>query len=328
MSLVNEMLKELQKNRSANHDIKGLVCPTETKTSLHIFWLSGVLLLLIIFIIYKPIFTNNLKTTKNLITPRIFAGLPKKLDPHIKSIDTQLKLVIDTKPEITFIVKPTIKTQRSKESVQEPIIKIINEKENKENDKPISLSRLSIAKKKLLVIFNQWHLQQSKRKLDQLLSTLNAYQDLPEIWNSALFFLKKIDLQTYQLLLTRSIQKFPNNIDFSVMSAKHHFKLGNIDQAFQYLNNIKEKKRDQRVYRLLGMILQKQNKHPQAITNYKKSLLLSPNSGEIHMAIAISFEALDQSNQAIDHFISAIKDNNLSKLQQQFIKQRLIAYQG
>jgi len=341
MSIVNEMLNELQKTRTPHHDIKGLISPPQNTSYSQYLWLTSLALVAILFIVIFKGYIEYSPEQKNTSDFPKLVMLPNQLAPpeNLKKVknDTN-KLLISNKDPIKAVSLKVVTTAPiasvtpalapKKEPKIEPNIKKLNTSKPTEKKVNISSSRVSIANKQLVKLFDQWSLLELEVNYQKLLQLLKTYSEFPKIWHSSLSFLKTRDINLYQDLLIESVNQFPKNTLFSVISAKHYISLGKLDRAYHDLNKIDNKNRDDVVYQLLGIILQKQNKHKSAIENYKKLLLISPDRGEINMAIGISFEALNQPDSAVQHFIMALKDNQLTNLQRQFLKQRLVYHQG
>jgi len=333
MSLVNEMLKELQNTRAAAYDVKGLTYPTDNKPNVIRYILSIVVVIAVIFFLFyknkstkseNNLLTNSSLTTihnKNTVTKEIEITNISELTSSNNKTTNEDILKETTKEKISISQK--IKIEKKPELTSHPAIE---ERVNQKQSANILPSRISVAKKELLLVIDRWNFFPKEQSVNSLVSLLNSYSDLPTIWQSALSFTKSTDAFLHQQLLTQSLEKFPKNIDFFLTASKYHFDNNNFYQAYQLLNSIDEQRKDKRIFQFLGLILQKQKKHHLAIDSYKKSLVIKPNRGEIHMAIAISFEELKSPKKAISHFVEALKDKKLSELQRNFVKQRLITH--
>ena len=73
----------------------------------------------------------------------------------------------------------------------------------------------------------------------------------------------------------------------------------------------------------VAALLQRQNRHKEAITHYQVALQLSPNSGVWLMGLGISLQAVQRNEEARDAFKRAIESGNLSAELQAFVRQRL-----
>ena len=73
----------------------------------------------------------------------------------------------------------------------------------------------------------------------------------------------------------------------------------------------------------VAALLQRQDRHKEAITHYQIALQLAPNSGVWRMGLGISLQALQRNEEARDAFKRAIESGNLNAELQAFVRQRL-----
>jgi len=73
----------------------------------------------------------------------------------------------------------------------------------------------------------------------------------------------------------------------------------------------------------VAALLQRLNRHKEAVVHYQKALQLSPNSGVWLMGQGISLQALQRKEEARDAFKRAIETRTLSEDLQAFVAQRL-----
>ncbi len=73
----------------------------------------------------------------------------------------------------------------------------------------------------------------------------------------------------------------------------------------------------------VAALLQRQNRHKEAITHYQLALQMSPNSGLWLMGLGISLQALQRKEDARDAYKRAIESRNLSPELQAFVVQRM-----
>ncbi len=73
----------------------------------------------------------------------------------------------------------------------------------------------------------------------------------------------------------------------------------------------------------IAALLQRQNRHNEAILRYQIALQLSPNSGVWLMGLGISLQAVQRNEEARDAFKRAIESRTLSAELQAFVEQRL-----
>ncbi len=361
MSVVNQMLNDLQQSKQHTTVMDGFVPLPENRSKTKLYWsFILILLLIVVFVLNKSLFENTPFFTKTSDYSKKLNNndnqpisefepnpkpkqeqRPEQQKTIIKTFDFKSPFepkVIITKSSDRPIYQPSLtvnkehinKDQINKNQIEKTKILLSNKTKptKKLNSHIKKLSRISIAEKQFASLIKHWHLNSAQASHQKLLSLLNNYPDLPGIWLDSLAFLKNNSEKYYENLLKLSIQRFPEKISFTLLSAQYYFSSKQYTIAYQQLSSIHKTKKDQRVYQLAGLILQKLGKHQQAIGNYKKLLLIMPDRGEINMAIGISYDALQLPKRAANHFIIALKDKRLNPLQKQFVKQRLIAYQG
>jgi MSHA biogenesis protein MshN len=73
----------------------------------------------------------------------------------------------------------------------------------------------------------------------------------------------------------------------------------------------------------MAALLQRQNRHKEAITHYQIALQLSPSSGLWFMGLGISLQAVQRKEDALDAYKHAIETRSLSPELQAFVMQRM-----
>ncbi len=340
MSLVNEMLKDLENSKQNLSAMEGLESPPIAKSNMRYYLLTAIVSVALIIFVYNQDTPKNSSVLKDQSSvSNSEKSLPVILENTALSTEIQKPILtepdsqkIETQALEKVTSKPTLEKKRAENP---PRLSEVKEKtfKNNRNNKTATLamktaSRTSTANRELSNLISQWKLNNQLENENSLQIILKQYGDLAGVWLKAVRFLKANEPSFYYPTLKLAIQQFPDKILFPKMLAQSYFYQKQYELAIKSLDDIDEKNKDEQIYQLTGLILQKQNKHQQAISNYQKLLAIKPQSGKIQMAMAISYEALNQSDQAVEHFIIALKDRQLNDLQKQFIRQRLVAYQG
>jgi len=361
MSLVNEMLNDLQQSNHPTPMMDGLISPSDSKPKTRTTKLVVLFLLVSIGVFFLVYSRNNFFSNHNEAPVETNTNIDKiqsensqleakESPPPIKTVtrkkDFQIQRAVTTANKDSTAVE---KTQKTSTNASQALPKKLNTrkllvaetkaetnslKEEKRKpgvastDKVKKVSRISLAEKELSRLTKHWQLARPQDSFKQLLSLLHRYPDLPGIWSDSLTFLKSKNLGDYENLLALSVKNFPETNSFSFMSAQHYFSSGQYLKASHQLKLIEDANRDKKTYRLAGLIMQKLGKHQLAIENYRKLLVIVPDQGDINMAIGISYDALNQPKEAVNYFILALNDKNLNPIQKRFVKQRLTAYQG
>jgi len=346
MSLVNEMLNDLQKDQQKPVYIQGMVAADQKPTRSKYLGFIFLILIAAILIGYKLIYSEVVLTEQEQNVSLTQAIQPAKPDPQntVKNIaDTPTKPVFsDEKLEekqIESLVRKAetkqinsenslLKTSPEPEEVQTDPKETVSLESNLETTPVKTISRRTQAQKSFSSIVNDWGQTNTSSDFAKLDGVLESYSDIPSIWLSALSFLSDDYPSLYNTLLEKALVKKPTYDPFLLLSARDHFSSGNYILADQQLNKTNKINWEKNNYRLAGLVAHKLGNHQQAIDHYKRILVASPNRGDINMAIGISYEALKNSRLAVAHFNLALNDSNLSQVQKQFIKQRLVANQG
>ncbi len=118
--------------------------------------------------------------------------------------------------------------------------------------------------------------------------------------------------------------QFPEHSGFAMLLARLQVEHGELPQALKTLRQslrYAERQADYRAF--MAALLQRQNRHQEAITHYQTALQLNPNSGVWLMGMGISLQALQKNNEAIAVFKNALDTQSLSADLQAFVTQRL-----
>ncbi|MGB0495078.1 MAG: tetratricopeptide repeat protein, partial [Kangiellaceae bacterium] len=154
------------------------------------------------------------------------------------------------------------------------------------------------------------------------------FNDQPDVWLKALLFLKSNSRTSLNDFLNIALERFPNNYEFINLSARNYYELGNFELSVAQIEKIPPSKMRSITFQLAGLSYQKIDEHQKAIESYQNILIDAPLRGDINMAIGISYEKLKQTENAAKYFSIALNDTTLNIIQREFIKQRLVAYQG
>ncbi len=349
MSIVNQMLNDLQQSKHPSPVMDELMSlPDAEPKKQRVYSLLVILILLIIagaltrwlnqepsIISHQSMLTEIKMKSDNIDNENGQAKLIKKEPAQQKVViqtynfETSFNPATETSEATQLKMLQTSFSPITKKTTREIVFQPKNVAPSRQKTSAVKkTSRISSAEKELARLIKQWQLGNSIDQHHNLLALLDNYSDLPTIWLDSLTFLKSKNRAYYEKLLDRSITTFPEKNRFVLLAAQYYFSSAQYSKALRQLDNIQEKRKDQRIYQLTGLVLQKLGDHQQAIESYKKLLVISPARGEISMAIGISYDALKQPKQAISHFVIALKDIHLNPIQKQFVRQRLIAYQG
>ena len=344
MSLVNEMLNDLQKDQKDPFPFQGMVATNVTPRRY-----SGVvfvtLFIGIVLVGYYLLVAHQEKHKTDIVSEPLMVATSNQTN-KINNIET-----LDHKNPTVVINNNVTQTEEqeafaSEQKSLQPLLSdenpLIPSKANElvkpkittpskietRNSQVKQISRKTLAQKEIALIISQWDSLGASQAFRQLKESLNRFPDISDVWFRSLNFLNLKHPLYYDQLLSESLTLFPKHDSFLFLSAKHLFSLSHFEQAQIQLNKTNSNNWSLSNYRLAALNSQKLNNHSQAINYYQKIISLSSSSGEINMAIGISYEAINQKTMSIKHFEQALLDPKLNSLQKQFIKQRLIENKG
>ncbi|TQV88537.1 tetratricopeptide repeat protein [Aliikangiella coralliicola] len=345
MSVVNEMLRELQDSQPVKQQLN--FQPVAKKFSLSpivtgLFIGVGILILAWYFFSMDGTASNKLDGNQ-----------AKQLVAHEQS---------NTKPGVNKIKS---ENTAEKQSALKPIVKEIVSKSKKtivaskekatgqlEENKKVSFSKRQILKeesKKAPLIQSEI---KTKSLATQLNEKLRSIQSEKKLFGAehAITKLKvlvqqnpRFDPARLQLIKTaweskhpelssflqRAVKESPSQPAFRIAAARYFVEQNDLATAESFLLDLSQLNEVQpSLLQTRAIIRQKQSRHQLAIQDYGRILGISPNRGDIYIALGISLEALGQINQAKLSFQNALKDNRLSSQQVEFVRQKLSIHQG
>lgn len=338
MSVVNKMLKDLQSSSQTCHLFEQDVAIDEPKKSpTTMLYLVALLIIITLSWYYwaesdkaiKHLVENDsksiIKKTPSKPIDTISTTAPKPIATKLSTTTPASNKIALEKAPMTKVSPPSIKLEIKHEKLKVGGgAKLIN------TEKPIIIkrSKQDIAQKQLLNIVSNWSKvssQNNKKALKNLL--VNNPKD-SELAIQIMDFSREKSASLHHSLLKIARTNLPENSHLALASARHSFSTKQYLTAINTLKKIDSYYWEASHYQLIGLSYQKLERHKEAIGIYKKLLNISPNNGKINMAIAISYEATNQLSQARANYLFAIEDKRLDSIQRQYIKQRLVAYQG
>ncbi len=127
-------------------------------------------------------------------------------------------------------------------------------------------------------------------------------------------------------VLQDGLSKYPANSGHTMLLARLQVERGALDQASATLEKSLHFAGAQPDYRaFLAALLQRQNRHEEAIKNYQIVLQAAPSNGVWLMGFGISLQAVQRNGEAKDVFQRALDTKTLSPELQAFVQQKLKA---
>ena len=125
-------------------------------------------------------------------------------------------------------------------------------------------------------------------------------------------------------VLQDGLKRNPRHSGFAMLLARLQVERDALTLALDTLQKTLPYAEQQADYQaFVAALLQRQNRHKEAITHYQMALQLSPNSGVWLMGLGISLQAVQRNEEARDAFRRAIESRSLSAELQAFVEQRL-----
>lgn len=125
-------------------------------------------------------------------------------------------------------------------------------------------------------------------------------------------------------ILQEGLQQNPQQAHFAMLLARLQVERDALPSALDTLEKSLPYARQQADYQaFVAALLQRQNRHQEAIVYYQAALQMSPNSSLWLMGLGISLQALQRKTDARDAYQRAIETRGLSPELQAFVAQRM-----
>lgn len=116
----------------------------------------------------------------------------------------------------------------------------------------------------------------------------------------------------------------PEQAGFAMLLARLQVERGALDPAAATLEKSLAYAENQADYQaFFAALLQRQNRHKEAITHYQIALQLSPGNGVWMMGLGISMQAIQRNDEANNAFKRALESQTLSPELQRFVRQQI-----
>ncbi|WP_444996344.1 tetratricopeptide repeat protein [Aliikangiella sp. IMCC44359] len=361
MSLINQVLKDLEKNTKQNQPLQfNTIAIEEKKSNFFIGTIISTILITtcyLFYVFYKPDPSLQVQEKNKLnITSQKIIQANKTLGKEVALTINTAELTSEPKEIYAKPSKP-IKVAQVKKSPDlvvpknKPLAKSTKKTEVLANSQPVQNNKLKtnnvIGKNRLTSSNIKKESQETllKKRLkqirknhssDNILATQQAIdlllKDNPD-FHTARQYLIKVCWNNIQCnvpeLFKIAIKLYPNYVNYRLLAARYFFDRQQFELAEKYLL-VKDNPINKNInlIQIRALTRQKLNKHNLAIADYATILESNPTRGDIYLAIGISFDAIGQINKARRSFQSALADQRLSTKQQQFAENKITSYQG
>ena len=127
-----------------------------------------------------------------------------------------------------------------------------------------------------------------------------------------------------EALLTEGLKLNPNQSNFAIVLARLKLDHGDAAGALQVLREHGAAAANNAEYRAFAAaLLQRMNRHSEALDEYRAALTVSPNVGVWWVGLGLSFEATAEPGKAAEAFMRARATGTLSADVAQFVEHKL-----
>jgi MSHA biogenesis protein MshN len=141
-------------------------------------------------------------------------------------------------------------------------------------------------------------------------------------WVALLLGLKRND--EAERVLQKGMRRDPHDASFAMLLARLQVERNAVPLALETLQKNLADAADQADYQaFMAALLQRQERHQEAIALFKKALALSPNNSVWLMGLGISLQATQQKEDARAVYQRALDSKGLNPQLQEFVQQRL-----
>ncbi|MGH2643738.1 MAG: tetratricopeptide repeat protein, partial [Chitinophagaceae bacterium] len=135
-----------------------------------------------------------------------------------------------------------------------------------------------------------------------------AQSNAPDLYNTALSFMRSSDYANAILVLNRAVQLAPENAQYRKQLAYAYYLNNNLQQAEVTIKQVlNSDAADVQTYQIAGDIYVAENDSKTAEKNYKKGLKKFPNAGELYNELGIIYYNERKYTDALGTWLSGIK---------------------
>lgn len=125
-------------------------------------------------------------------------------------------------------------------------------------------------------------------------------------------------------VLQEGLKQNPKQTHFAMLLARLQVERSAVPLALETLEQTLPYANNQADYQaFMAALLQRQNRHEEAVTHYQIALQSSPNAGVWQMGLGISLQAMKRKEEALNAYRRAIETRRLTPELQAFVEQRM-----
>ena len=256
-------------------------------------------------------------------------NMSRALDVPPLPASRRVKPLLEVQSEEVPVVAPEIKQKARHRSKQAPE-QIAENSEDMPTESPVDLQLKKISPQQRAESEFQKanRAAQEGRTNDALAGYENAllsdssHKEARRAWVGLLLSLKRND--DAENVLKKGLKRDPHDASFAMLMARLQVERGAVPLALETLQKTLPYAEGQAEYQaFVAALLQRQNRHDEAIAHYQIALKLAPNNGIWLMGMGISLQALQRNEDARDAYQRALASNSLSAQLQAFVQQKL-----
>lgn len=341
MSVINQMLIELEKRGVARPSNQDTVRPVPVEEKHRYGWYvlaAGILLVTIAGWLY---YRQSLEPGLSVAKTNVF------IPPHIQSVSQVLVIAQASAPAVSEPVNPMKESSASAVPAQPalsehlPSVQAVTEIRGTSAVAAASVvpeKAPALLSKKLKPETVQQQAENAFRRGNRLVQQ-GKIQEATEAYTEAL----RLDpghVQAREALvatliqnkrnteaekwLQETLQQNPAQPHFAMLLARLQVERNAVPAALDTLEKSQVYARQQPDYAaFVAALLQRQNRHQEAVTHYQVALQAEPDNGIWLMGLGISLQALSHNEEALAAYRKASGTQDLSPELRQFVKQRI-----
>ena len=136
------------------------------------------------------------------------------------------------------------------------------------------------------------------------------------------------DRSLLRIALNDAVKQAPEQPAFFNAAARYYLEEGNAQAALDVLEDYRSIEKSAELLKVRALLNQKIGNHLSAIKDYQKVLSMVKDNNEAYLAMAISLEAVGETQNALVSYRRALSGNRLNQQQVQFIQNKLRSLQG
>lgn len=244
---------------------------------------------------------------------------------------------LDTSPPPNILRnKPVIAEKKNRKPVAAPVKNTLAQPEEEPlQDKPavkpaedIPLKQIS-PRQQAENDFNKANLAAQEKRIGEALAGYESallndptFNPARLSWVGLLLNLKRNE--EAELVLQEGLKRSPHDTSFAMLLARLQVERGAESLALDTMQKNLPDAKDQADYQaFMAALMQRQNRHQDAIVFFQAALQLVPNNGVWLMGMGISMQAMQRNEDARDAYTRALASNSLNVQLQAFVKKKL-----